>query len=184
MRLPRPHLTLRVLLLLVAAVAVVIGWHARGLHLRLSAITQLEAKGGIVRFADDEPAGPAWLRWVFGDDAFSTVYVVKLSGEQFTDDDMKLLRHVPTVRSLHLSMTPITDEGLKHIARLPALTQLVLKDTDVSPGGIRLLASCKTLTSVSIPIDSDKRRNSRIGNDNPEPSSAWFRAEATTPVVP
>ena len=125
---PRPRLTLRVLLLLVAVVAVVIGWHTRGLHLRRQAIARLEAKGGVVQFNVDENGehpGPKWLKWLIGDDAFAEVVYIALRGDAFSDEDIKLMSLFPTLYLLDVSGSSITDAGLDDISRLPTLNYLV-----------------------------------------------------------
>jgi hypothetical protein len=106
LRLPRFRLTLRVLFLLVAVIAVVIGWHARNLHLRRQAVHQITAKGGTLYYEHErfqyEPPGPAWIRWIIGDDAFAKGSMVVLKGNTFTDEDVELLSLFPTLSIVDL----------------------------------------------------------------------------------
>jgi cytochrome oxidase assembly protein ShyY1 len=79
LRLPRPRLTLRVLLLLVAVIAAALGWQLKRQRDLKRAIESIEAKGGMIFHSDQlrnnptTTTEPSWFRQLMGETAFDDV---------------------------------------------------------------------------------------------------------------
>ncbi len=61
------------------------------------------------------PPGPAWLRWIIGDEYFTTVNLVGMRGSQFNDASLEAVKPLTDLKRLALYNTKITDEGLKKL---------------------------------------------------------------------
>ena len=63
---------------------------------------------------------------------------VSLANTPVTDDDLKLFRDFPHVRTLNLSHTGVGDAGLAHLAELPALEELIVVGTRISQPAVMM----------------------------------------------
>jgi Leucine-rich repeat (LRR) protein len=156
-RLPRLRLTLRLLLLVVAAVAAMLGWQLKRQRDIRRAIDAIEAKGGMLFHADEllnnnlgAADQPSWFRQLTGEDRFVTVTAVAMNNEAFTDEDVDILRSLPSVTQLTVSGSRITDAAMSAIARLPNLTVLDVTQTKVTAAGLEQLKACKKLGQLHL----------------------------------
>ncbi len=91
---------------------------------------------------------PAWLKRVlFGQHCEVEIDSVRFP-ETATDEDLRLLAHLPEITYLHLEDTQITDEGLIHIAHLTKLETLDLSRTAITDKGLRHLARMRSLKEL------------------------------------
>jgi len=142
--------SLRLLLLLVAVIAIVlatIGHRAARQNQVLSAINSI---GGEYDF-EPKDVGPlgTWLGKIYGEEAFGKVLSVDL---RKTDANDKLLSKIACLRDLEnldLSSVNVSDRGVESIAHLP-LHELWLQGTKVTDEVGTHLAKCHTLEMLAI----------------------------------
>jgi len=96
------------------------------------------------------PAGPAWLRAMFGDKYFLNVVAVHLETCPVTADDLAALAGLPYVERLYLAKTGLTDDGLRHVASLGRLKRLSLWQTRITDEGLAHLAGLRDLEVLDI----------------------------------
>jgi hypothetical protein len=97
---------------------------------------------------------PKWLLNALGDDFFSDVVWVDLSGwnvwndayedagdYHFNDKDAQLLERLPRLRYLNASNSHLTDEGMRSLGTLRNLDELVLSSPYVTDKGLRYLTN-------------------------------------------
>jgi hypothetical protein len=70
--------------------------------------------------------------------------------EDFSDDDVELLKCLPSITQLNLLGSGITDEGLKEIASLPNLAWLDVSHTAVTEFGLLHLGDSESLRYLTI----------------------------------
>src|SRR5262249_51362030 len=95
------------------------------------AIAKIEEKGGGVKREGDAPQG--------------RVVAVRLSGRNFTDDDLAILEALPELEDLSLLTDGITDEGLKRLLPLRNLRILRLRSKQITDPGLAELQNHPTL---------------------------------------
>ena len=123
---------------------------------------EIREMGGRMVFA---PAGPQWLYLATGDsgagifdvpasiDLYNGNNPLKGKGgrnERVTDDWLKRLSDVKTLRKLDLANCAIKGEGLRHIAGLSALRELNLTLTPVNDEALRHLAGLSELRVLGL----------------------------------
>lgn len=86
--------------------------------------------------AESEKRVPAWLRFILNEDSHTfldeTVLTeVTLDGPDVTDDDLKAIGEIKSLRSLDIKLSKVTSEGLKHLSGLTNLKALNLGYTQV-----------------------------------------------------
>ena len=101
------------------------------------AVEAIEDLGGSVtydfeRLRRAEPPGPKWLRSWVGDHYFMRVDIVMFWDSRTTDESLKYLRHLRSVKKLYLDGTQVTDAGLVHLEHLGDLQLLGLAGTRVT----------------------------------------------------
>jgi uncharacterized protein YjbI with pentapeptide repeats len=125
-------LSLRMFAGLAVILAGVSAWRIAIGYRQLLAIREVERLGGSVR---SEPVGPTWLRDRLGADRmrlFDKVVSVDLGG-QSTDDTLRLLGRMPSLKSLDVVACPhITGAGLAHLEALTNLEMLLLNGLNVT----------------------------------------------------
>lgn len=79
---------------------------------------------------------------------------VGFSGTDVTDDDLAILKNLPSLETLILSRTDISDAGLKHLKGLTSLRQLNLpaRTTDHGLKHLERLAKLQTLYLIDTQI--------------------------------
>jgi Leucine-rich repeat (LRR) protein len=93
---------------------------------------------------------PAWLRTAGGDEMFIEVVAVHLEDTQVTDDDVRCLEGLPSVRVLNLSRTKITDKALALLSGLENLEALTLDGTAIDGSGLAHLEHLPRLEELSL----------------------------------
>ncbi len=133
------QISLRTLLLAIALVAVAAlaaSWYEAPDRRQREAMAAIEAAGGSYQAA---PAGPAWLRRLFGEDSFRNVTLVKVGD---CDDPAAYLDQVaglPAIETLVVGGPAFTDEHLQRLHGLTTLTGLVLDCTEATGDGLAAL---------------------------------------------
>ncbi len=83
-----------------------------------------------------EPFGPAWLRRLLGENFFSEVEFVQLSGGGVADAELVNLTGLIHLRRLELVSTNVTDAGLAGLRGLSEVEMLDLSNTEVTDAGL------------------------------------------------
>src|SRR5262245_8256182 len=73
-----------------------------------------------------------------------------VKGQEFTDEEMRLVGGVKTLQTLDLGFAPVTDEGLKELQALPELRTLGLEGTRVTDAGLAALRPLTTLQTLNL----------------------------------
>ena len=99
---------------------------------------------------------PDWLRWP-NEHFFKRPAQIEFEPSsnneksRVTDDDLELLRYLPTLRELLLSTNQsVTDDALQHLTNLKKLTILTLSHTDVTGYGLRHLSKMHSLEGLDL----------------------------------
>jgi hypothetical protein len=100
------------------------------------AIAKIEEKGGGVKREGDSPDG--------------RVLAVRLSGRNFTDDDLTMLEALPDLEELNLLSDGITDDGLKQLRPLRNLRILRLRSKQIYDAGLSELQNHPTLEELDL----------------------------------
>ena len=77
-----------------------------------------------------------WLRNLLGDDFFSHVGIVELTGREITDAGLEHLKNLTQLKELRIGYTEVTDVGLEHLKGLTQLQQLDLGGTKITDAGL------------------------------------------------
>lgn len=85
------------------------------------------------------PPGPEWLRALVGDDYFTSVVTVSLSGAAVTNDVLAHVGRLSSVTTLHLNSTAVDDEGIRRLAALAKLEELRLSHTRATGASLKFL---------------------------------------------
>ncbi|MGO8751436.1 MAG: hypothetical protein ACLQNE_36275 [Thermoguttaceae bacterium] len=96
------------------------------------------------------PPGPAWLRKLLGDDVFTDVVAVTLTGTEVADDRLEALDHLTQLKWASLCYTNITDMGLKHLRGCNQLQGLILSHTRITDEGLEHLGGLTELRDVGL----------------------------------
>jgi len=83
------------------------------------------------------------------------IYVLRLTGTNFRDDDMRGVGKNIYLNKLFINTNPITNAGLKYLQPLKFLSLLDIGGTNVDVGGIRELRHLPSLTELSANNNSD-----------------------------
>ncbi len=118
-----------------------------------SAVDALRKKGAFISYdyyigQNATPPGPGWVRRLLGDNYFSEVEGVNLSGPRFTDDGLANVREFAHIRFLNLSGTKITDAGLANLRGLRHLNSIHLDGAKLSGEGLADLADLRELREL------------------------------------
>jgi hypothetical protein len=155
--------SLRTLLLTVTACAIWVGWYANRVHRQKIAVQAVLDLGGTVfydyqsvddrrgRFVYDPKAEPAWPHWIvraFGVDSVQNVVNVAIMNGRATDETLRLIGQVPSIKVITLKGGNVTNTGVAYLCELPNLQALGLWQTHVGDGGLQCLAPHKHLKNL------------------------------------
>jgi hypothetical protein len=160
----RLHFSLRILLLILAALAIPLGWQANRVWNQRIAVAEIQQLGGRIKYEHDSTAtmnsltavkprkspGPKWLRTILGDDFFMVVTGVDLVDGVLTDDTLFRIGRLSKLKSLNLRIDGISDLGLSQIARLSELELLTIHARAVTDNGLKQLRHCKALKHLQL----------------------------------
>jgi hypothetical protein len=100
-------------------------------------------------FQTRPPYGWKPLRWLFGEDAFSTIVEVDSSIDStWTDDDVESLAELPALRKVGLNGPRLTDRSISTLKKLPNLQTVALQDIELTADGLAELATHPKLVSL------------------------------------
>ena len=156
--------TLRTLLIAVLVLSLPLSWFAVKLERvrkRREAVGAIQKLAGRTWYAHQfvewgvpirtaAPPGPAWLRKLLGDDFFTDVVAVTLTGPEVTDDRLKALDNLTELRWASLAYTNISDAGLGHLRGCTQLQGLILSHTRVTDKGMDYLGGLNGLRDVAL----------------------------------
>jgi hypothetical protein len=150
----RFQFSLRTLLIFTLFVALACAWLTGKVERKRrerASVEALRKKGAmvtydynLVRGRNGTPTGPAWLRWLLGENYFSEVVWLNMVGKS-SDEDLTPVAELVQLESLDLMGPTFTDAGLRKIAHLTKLRRLMLSQTGVTDAG---LANLKELTEL------------------------------------
>jgi tRNA A-37 threonylcarbamoyl transferase component Bud32/Leucine-rich repeat (LRR) protein len=78
------------------------------------------------------------------------VRVLRLTGAKVSDDGLKHLSGLTSLRELSLGSTSVTDEGMKHLTWMAELEHLDVADTVVGDGGLKVMGALSSLKSLNL----------------------------------
>ncbi|WP_186767542.1 leucine-rich repeat domain-containing protein [Blastopirellula retiformator] len=154
--------SLRGMLVLVFALAIPLAWLGALINVsqRETAFAMAVGKaGGQARFdynayaascISTEPKGPWLMRAVFGDNIFSRISSVDLSGVRDTSTIARGLGQLTQLDTLSLPAGPQGDQLIDSVAQLPHLYQLTLDCSEITPQQMRRLLSCESLLYLEL----------------------------------
>lgn len=125
-------------------------------HAQARAAAALRERGAYVH---TEPAGPAWLRKLVGEDYFVKVTDIPVIEGTLTDDDLVLLNALTNLEGLNLNGMQVTDGGVEHIKALTNLRDLKLEGTQVTNAGLEHIKGLRNLET----LDLDRTRVTDTG---------------------
>ncbi len=165
-------ISLRTLLLLVAVLAIWLGWQTNRARKQRRAVAAVLERGGTVRYLHQarthpirlenfhlsafdiaiESPGPDWLREFLGDDYFQDVIFVALEGTGNDGGDQlaALVSGLPELEYLKLSSCGLTDDGLRHLSSNTTLRILGIDRNQITDDGLRHLADLTRLESLDV----------------------------------
>jgi Leucine-rich repeat (LRR) protein len=160
----RFQFSIRSLLLLTLAVAIPSSWLAVEMQKArenadiVESITKLGGKigyeydicidGKLIHFA--ETYAPAWLRQALGDDFFSDITSIIISGSHANDQNIQKLKGLKCVRNLELSNTMISDNGLKVIDQMTRLKWLDIHGNNITDNALINIEALHKLKSLNL----------------------------------
>jgi hypothetical protein len=147
--------SLRTLLIFTLIVAVACGWLASKVERKRSeraAVEALRKKGATVTYDYDRvrsrtPYGPAWMRWLLGENYFSEVQWVAMGGN-VDADDLNAVAQFPHLTSLTMMSRGFTDAGLANLTGLRELRDLNLSQASLTDDGLKDLAGFTQLETL------------------------------------
>lgn len=156
--------SLKTLLLLTFAVAVSCAWFKAKLDRKereRTAIAEIRKNGGTAGHVWRQwppgpwsidmkiPPGPKWLRKRLGDDFFSDVVAVSVSGDQITAEWLTHLEPLTEMTVAHFTWTRITNDGVRYMTRFKKITELRL-DRTVTDDGLACLKEFPELKHLNL----------------------------------
>jgi hypothetical protein len=156
----RAQFSIRGVFLLVAVIALWLGWTVETARRRNQAIDQIVQAGGTVEFATERPS---WLWRLTKNDGFARVSTTKLSGPQFTDESLPVLAELPDATFLEICNSPVYQRSAGEIRYSGFPPSVELGDdgkgiTDAALTVVRLLPALPALETIRLraPLVTDE----------------------------
>jgi Leucine-rich repeat (LRR) protein len=128
------------------------------------------------------PEVAGWLRSL----PAQTWLVIQLASRDWDDDALRkfvpVLKTIPNARLILVQPCRITDEGLKHLAGVSSLRQVVLSAVNVSDEGIRQLAKIKHLEDFCLFVEPATDRTVEAILARGTLHSVWLQYTLATPA--
>jgi hypothetical protein len=165
--------SLRTLLLVITAIAVIGGWpisravrqrdairHFRELTSRLPPehfydhylTISFASSRSLDKLGRPPHPIPAWrsrlYSWLGGHECWDTVDGVVLSNARVANDDLRFLAALPGVEDIRLAATDIDDEGIPLLHHCPKLRILELEETSISDKGLAQVVPLRRLEAL------------------------------------
>ena len=175
MRFPRFRLSLRVMLLLVLAFGLGLGWLVNRARNQRLAVAQVSTYNGYVlydfeqrrgkQFPDSQPWGPAWLRRRLGNEYFQEVTVVRYVDQPPSDATLAPLESLSNIEELAFlnrifhgrapvepppDLARLTEPGLSRLERLTRLRRLEIHGQELSGSMLRHLRYSPDLEELDL----------------------------------
>jgi hypothetical protein len=125
---------------------------------QVAAVSAIKAAGGFVMY-DAQPAAPAWMGNLFGEEycrratgvCFWSNEVTYPSPPTVKDDGLTSVEELHDLKTLIIDKCDrLTAAGLKHLGRLGKLESLDLQGIDIADGGLAELASLETIKTLRL----------------------------------
>src|SRR5580693_8582514 len=114
--------SLGTLLIVIAALAVPLGWKRNRIDNQRRALAEAKRLNGDVSYdwqwaspPKKGPPGPKWLRDLGGDDFFADIHSISFKDSQANDDTLALVSSLPNLAHLCIVSDSVTDAGLLHL---------------------------------------------------------------------
>jgi hypothetical protein len=153
---------MRSLLLLVALLAIPLGWKVNRVHNQRAVVADLMRVNALIAYTDDPtflrsrgfvqasaPRLPWWRHWL-GDDYFVDVVGIIVTGNQVSDATLAKIATLSNLERLDVYSNKITDDGLKPLASQGKLKTLTLSAPNVTGEGLKHLTGLTALTELSL----------------------------------
>lgn len=137
----------RILLLIPLAAIVLAAVYGPRQYRQKNALAALKERGAIVR---TEPLGLPLVETLAGKEYDQIITEVYWVNADVTDDDLKLLSGLKTLRKLELTGSKVTGAGLEHLAGLDGLYNLQLGNTRVTDDALAHVAELPGLGILSL----------------------------------
>ncbi len=156
-RRPSFRFSLRFLLLLIAAIAIPLGWKMNRVHNQRLVLAMVKELNGEVLFDFqvtpppwNESSGPRWLKNLVGDDIFTNVHSVTIENSSATDDTLASIVTLPHLEHVRILSDGVSDAGLLHLARAKDLTALEIGSKKLTAASFATLTGLKRLNKLSL----------------------------------
>lgn len=138
------------LAMMMAAIAVCLGWWTYSARAQARAVAAVVALNGKVGYQDEMPfqkplPGVRWLQETFGHDFTSSVAQVHLGDRKVRDEDLEFLSDLCGLRALWLHNTAVGDAAAEQLADHRRLEELSLRGTRITDAGLASLGHLERL---------------------------------------
>lgn len=149
---------LRTLLIVMALVAIVLGWWSYKVHKQRQVVAAVQRIGGYCSYEKELPPKPqsiglsqwpALLKHALGQDWFANVTHIVMP-EGATNADLQHAAGLPCLEMLFLNESAVDNTGLKQIEHMTGLKQLDLADTQIDDDGLAHIRRLTRLQALSL----------------------------------
>jgi len=149
------RITLRRLLCIITAVAVLLAWYCHAAKRQVQAAQYLRLRGAVVAYEDEFRSAPSerrsWLASTLGRDyAFNVIGVQCPGGWSLCDDDCAMLSAFPRLDYLVVQGESTTNASLKTIGSLKKLTSVSFFRCAITDDGLASLGDLRNLRSLDL----------------------------------
>lgn len=160
---------LRTLLLFCTFAAICFGlwrWHMTWVDQQHVIAKQIADRNGNVRWGT---WGPSWAHDAFTSYYFQQIIAVDLSHKNLRDQDLQLLREIPTLEELYVPGNhKITDEGMKVLEHLPRIRKLAIWNTKLGNETLKSVAKLRDLEVLDLSLTKMTPAGINLLNGSPK----------------